>query len=239
MKHNCWAVGPVGINSSPTVSPLEGAQNCWGVGSITWTPQHPNRSSLAPFDVIWAYKRSRDKTVQTGRVVRHTLESVKSHFTCVGHPVENFDQRGAVAVDERRELDNGESSRVIAQRGENKRIERRGTLQRPMAACAFALPRSCTTGSVHLLPDVARRTGRDQIGEIVGAALAVGDDVVDMQHDGRRELSAVAARELVALKHDPSSFVPPIRGLALSSHEVSLAHFAQFTHSYQMTETVQ
>lgn len=175
--------------------------------------------------------------VRPPRVMRGRIDGI-GDLPGVDQTIDDLDQRAAVAVHQFRKSPDGQTAGVIAQCGDDDGVERRDALQRSMSPLSGTLLDPSRLSSVHLFADVAGRASGDQIGEVVSAALADGENVVNVQHDVRRELPAVAARELVTLQDGPPNRVPIISGLPWVSHEVILAQLEQFAHFYQIENGV-
>lgn len=180
-------------------------------------------------------RRSHNQAIQQRRVARPT-RGFASDRAVSRHAIEDFDQRGPIAAHERGNLLDRETFGVIPQRREDDRVNRRCSLQGAMTRGACTLLATSAFSSVHLLPDVAGRARCDQIVQVVGASFADGQDVIDMQHDVRGELSTVATGELVTFQYGPSDGVPLGTDLTMCAHASILA---QFNSYYQIQETVQ
>lgn len=184
------------------------------------------RCRFAPFDVGWGLRNV--QRVDVGPSSLHENRPDRNN-AIADHTVERLEHAGSLSPDSASDLANRETIGLTGQRFADRRVEWRVPVNDPLNASesASAVLFAGHRGAVHLLSDVARRARRDQIGEIVRAALTNGHDVVNVQHDVRRELAAVAAGELVAFEDGPAGGVPPISGLPWCSHAVIVSHRSQ------------
>lgn len=219
---------PVGLLENRISNNPTSLLACWGLSNP------PNKQASKWRSACWAA----GEVVRPARVMRRLgIHRVRDRLG-IDHPIEDFDQRAAVTTDEFRDTTNGQSPRVIAQRGEDHGVQRWEPLNCTVSTMTVALLHSCGFGAVHLLPGIARRASGDQIGEVVRTSFADSEDVVNMQHDVRRDLAAVAACELIAFKNGPADGVPVIRDDAWCTHVGSVPYFQQFAHAYQSAESV-
>lgn len=222
-------------------APLEVGGKCATVLSLKRDEHSRTPIPRHPFDVFGALRPAHICTSEPVQIlgvpsIRDSLYDDAVRIT--DDPIDSPEHARSISTDKTGDLDDREATRVIAQRGHDGRVKRRDALQRAMETRTCTLLLASATSPVHLLPDIARRARRDQITQVIGAPFTVGHNMVDMQDDVWRELSAVATGELVAFEHDPTSEVPSVGSLPLSSHRGIVSHFAHFAHFYHIGESV-